>query len=120
MQNARDGGWKSSLPLHLDAKKICNSSRRVLNFERAAICGKEETMTVRNAMLQGLRNTSKGDLIAMETLDDLAISNYDGIFQVPTGRRVAQELVAEGVLTREARGVYSVNRKVLTQKLKAL
>lgn len=75
--------------------------------------------TVRNAMLQAVSRTVDSTL-TMGQLDTLTLGNYFGIFQVPTARRVAQELVAEGVLTRTKPGVYRVNRGTLNKKLKAL
>lgn len=76
-------------------------------------------MTIREAMLYGL-DVANFINFDIEALDVATLAQSPSSFSWHSTRRVAQELVAEGVLTRVRRGLYRVNRKVLAKKLKGL
>lgn len=82
-------------------------------------------MTVREAMLQGIhkyihkhKNLGNSQL-TMQDLDWFALRQWPSAVNFTEGsaRRTAQELVAEGVLKREFRGSYRVNKKRLVRAL---
>lgn len=58
--------------------------------------------------------------LTMADLDQLALGRRDEPFTEGASRRTAQELVAEGILKRESRGVYWVNKRRLAQAVQKI
>ncbi len=78
-------------------------------------------MTVKAAMLEIIRDYNAKEIpLTMSDLEFLTFGRFGGKFTRGTARRTAQELVAEGVLRRIARGIYRVNWRRLAQVLRKL
>ncbi len=77
-------------------------------------------MTVREAMIRGIADFHPEIPLTMSDLDWYTLMQWQsgGYFTPGAARRTAQELVAEGVLKREKRGIYRINKKRLDQVMR--